>query len=148
VRLFRVDGAGVASPIGPGFMAYDPAFAGGVQATLAEVTGEVYIVTGPGPGGGPHVRLFKVTDPVAGTVVPVGPGFLAYTPSFAGGVRVAATTDGAGTLLIVTGPGPGGGPHVRVFQVTDLTTGAVAPLGPGLMAYDPSFASGVTVGAE
>jgi hypothetical protein len=148
VRLFRVDGAGGATAIGPGFMAYDPAFTGGVQATLVEVGGDLFVVTGVGVGGGPHVRLFKVTDPVVGTVVPVGPGFMAYAPAFTGGVRVAATTDTGGNLLIITAPGPGGGPHVRVFRVTSLDTGEVEAVGDGFFAYAPAFSGGVNVGAE
>jgi hypothetical protein len=40
-----------------------------------------------------------------------------------------ATTDGAGSLLIFTGVGPGGGPHVRVFRVTSLATGDVVAVG-------------------
>ncbi len=148
VKLFRVSGAGTPTPLGPGFMAYDPGFMGGVQATLVQVGGEQFIVTGAGSGGGPHVKLFKVTDRVGGVVTQIGPGFMAYDPGFTGGARVAATTDPTGNLLIVTGAGPGGGPHVKVFQVTDLTTGDVIQLGGGFMAYDPAFTGGVNVGAE
>src|SRR5262249_61718723 len=117
-------------------------------ATLVRGPGGLFVVTGAGAGGGPHVRLFRVTDLATGTVVPIGPGFLAYDVGFTGGVSVAATTDGAGRLLIVTGAGPGGGPHVRVFQVTDLTTGAVTQLGGGFLAYGLGFTGGVSVGVE
>src|SRR5262249_8615852 len=53
---------------------------------------------------------------------------------------------GSGNLLVATGAGPGGGPHVRVFQVTDPTTGTVADLGGGFFPYDPGFTGGVNVG--
>jgi hypothetical protein len=112
------------------------------------VGSDVFMVTGVGSGGGPHIRLFKVTDLAAGTAVPVGPGFMAYDAGFTGGARVAATMNAAGDLLIVTGVGSGGGPHVKVFRVTDLATGAVEQLGPGFLAYDPGFTGGVNVGAE
>jgi len=43
--------------------------------------------------------------------------FLAYSSSFRGGVRVAVgDVDGDGTNEIVTVAGPGGGPHVRIFN--------------------------------
>jgi hypothetical protein len=149
VRLFQVDPlTTLATPLGGGFFAYDPGFTGGVQATLVTVGGSVYLVTGVGAGGGPHVRLFQVIDLPSGTVVPIGPGFFAYDPGFTGGVRVAATAAADGSLLILTGVGPGGGPHVRAFRVTDLATGAVAPLGGGFFAYDPGFTGGVNVGAQ
>jgi hypothetical protein len=149
VQLFSYDGAAAtATPLGAGFLAYDPGFTGGVQATIIQVGGDLFVVTGVGSGGGPHIRLFKVTNLATGAVAPVGRGFFAYDPGFIGGARVAATTDGGGRLVIVTGVGSGGGPHVKVFRVTDLATGAVVELGGGFFAYDPGFTGGVNVGAE
>jgi hypothetical protein len=149
VRLFQVDPrTTLAAPLGGGFLAYNPGFTGGVQATPVTVGGSVYLVTGVGSGGGPHVRLFRVTDLASGAVTPLGPGFLAYHASFTGGVRVAATTDANGQLFIVTAAGPSGGPHVKVFQVSNLVTGAVVQVGAGFFAYPPGFTGGVNVGAE
>jgi DNA-binding beta-propeller fold protein YncE len=149
VRLFRFDTTEITvSPVGGGFFAYDPGFTGGVQATLVRVQGSLFLVTGVGAGGGPHVKLFKVTNLATGAVVQLGPGFMAYDPTFTGGTRVAATTDPDGNLLIVTGVGASGGPHVKFFKVTNLATGAVVQLGPGFMAYNPLFNGGVNVGAQ
>jgi hypothetical protein len=149
VNLFRFDPeTATSTQLGGGFLAYDPGFVGGVQATLVSAGGEVFVVTGVGSGGGPHIKLFKVTDLAAGTAAQAGPGFLAYDPGFTGGARVAATVDDAGRFLIVTGVGPGGGAHVKVFQVTDAAAGAVLQLGGGFFAYDPGFTGGVNVGVE
>jgi DNA-binding beta-propeller fold protein YncE len=149
VRLFQFNTAEVtAAPLGGGFFAYNPGFTGGVQATLVRAQGSFFLVTGVGSGGGPHIRIFRVRDLLTGAVTPVGPGFFAYDPAFTGGARVAATTDPDGNLLIVTGAGAGGGPHVTVFRVTDLVTGAVVPLGGGFFAYNPAFTGGVNVGAQ
>ncbi len=44
-------------------------------------------------------------------------GFFAYNPSFTGGVRVATgDVNGDGAAEVITSPGQGGGPHVRVFD--------------------------------
>jgi hypothetical protein len=119
------------------FMAYDPSFIGGVSVALADVNndGRLDIVTGTGKGGGPHVRVF---DALNGRDLL---SFMAYDPSFRGGVFVAAgDIDGNGTAEIVTGSGFGGTSTVRVFDLRTLQ--AVR----SFMAYDPAFLGGVRVG--
>ena len=61
----------------------DPFFAGGVHVAAGDVNGDglADIITGAGPGGGPHVRLWN-----GATFVEFG-GFFAYDPSFPGGVE-------------------------------------------------------------
>jgi hypothetical protein len=128
------------------FFAYDPGLAGGVTVAVGDVlgTGTPQIVTGTGPGGAPHIRVFSV-DPVSGVVTPVGPGFFAYPPGFIGGASVAvANVDGTGAAELITGTGPGGGPHVRIWKI-DPTTGDPTEFGPGFFAYDPAFLGGVNV---
>jgi hypothetical protein len=114
------------------FNAYDPSFRGGVYVA-AEGGGTVqnFIITGAGPGGGPHVRMFDY-----GTLK-VLRQFYAYDPHFAGGVRVAG---GPYSGAIVTGAGPGGGPHVRIFN----GDGSVAYQ---FYAFAPNFTGGVFVGS-
>ena len=70
------------------FFAYDPAFAGGVRRGGGGLTGDgvAEIITGAGPGGGPHVRAFSL----AGGGVTEVASFYAYDPAFTGGVYVAA----------------------------------------------------------
>jgi hypothetical protein len=124
------------------FEAYASGFRGGVYVAAGDVTGDGFadIVTGAGAGGGPHVRVF---DGVTSAQVsgPLG-SFFAYSPAFPGGVRVAAGDfDGDGRAEVVTGAGPGGGPHVRVF---DGATGAEVA---GFFAFDPAYSGGVYVAA-
>src|SRR5215212_1053928 len=73
------------------------------------------IVTGDGAGS-PVVKRFTYFGGPDGS-------FLPYTPSFAGGVRVAAgDVNGDGWVDIVTGPGPSALPgHVKVFSGQDFS---------------------------
>jgi hypothetical protein len=120
-----------------GFFAYDPAFRGGVRVAACDVDGDgrADIVTGAGPGGGPHVRVFAGSRPPTELA-----SFFAYDPAFAGGVFVACgDVTGTAAPQIVTGAGAGGGPHVRVFAATGVPTGT------SFFAYDPRFRGGVQV---
>lgn len=172
------------------FFAYDSAFRGGVRVATGDVTGDGYddVVTSPGTGGGPHVKVFDgrtgqlvrtwmayestftgglylavgdingdgKAEVITGTGVGGGPVakvwdgasgrllnvFAAYDPTFRGGVTVAAAdVTGDGRADIIAGTGPGGGPHVKVFDGTSLA------IYRQFMAFDPTFRGGVTVAA-
>ncbi|MDP1794877.1 MAG: VCBS repeat-containing protein [Acidimicrobiales bacterium] len=113
--------------------AYDPGFPGGVRVAVSNGLGRGQVVTATGPGGGPHVRLWDIS----GSGVRDGGGWFAYAPTWTGGVNVSAgLVDG--TRSVVTGVGPGGGPHVRVFS----TSGVVRS---EFFAYAPGFGGGVNV---
>jgi VCBS repeat-containing protein len=120
------------------FLAYDPAFVGGVRLALGDVNGDgvLDVITAPGPGGGPHVRIWD-----GATLTEIG-GFFAYNPAFPGGVFVAAgDVNGDGRADIITGAGPGGGPHVRIWDGATFTEIA------GFFAYNSAFPGGVSVAA-
>lgn len=100
------------------FLAYRANFQGGVFVAAGDVNGDgrADIITGPGAGGRPVVRVF---DGLTGNMIQ---SFLAYDPEFLGGVNVAAgDVNGDGVDEIITGAGPGGGPHVKVFNPVDMT---------------------------
>jgi serralysin len=118
------------------FFAYDTSFLGGVFVSAGDVdgNGRADIITGAGQGGGSHVKVFSGQD------LSLIHTFFAY-PGFFGGVRVAANDlNGDGRDDIITGAGPGGGPHVRAFDGQTL-----AQLD-SFFAYSAFFTGGVFVG--
>jgi hypothetical protein len=130
---------GVVTPLAS-FFAYNPAFTGGVFVACGDVNGDGRpdVVTGAGAGGGPHVRAFTFSG---ATPIEIAT-FFAYDAAFTGGVRVAAAdVDGNGVADIITGAGPGGGPHVRAFDVTSENPREIV----SFFAYEPGFAGGVFV---
>jgi hypothetical protein len=69
------------------------------------------IICGAGSEGGPHVRIFNKDGRL------INPGFFAYDERFRGGVNVASgDVTGDGIDEIITGPGPGGEPVVKVWN--------------------------------
>jgi hypothetical protein len=130
------------------FFAYDPSFAGGVHVALADVNGDgiADVITGPGSGGGPHVKVIdgtKLHDLLADGEIADSAllyNFQAYREDFRGGVYVAAgDINGDGVPDVVTGAGDTGGPAVTVFSGKDGSQMY------SLMVYDDSFRGGVTV---
>ncbi len=138
------------------FNAYDPGFRGGVFVAAADINkdGHADIVTGAGPGGGPHVQVFNGTQlNLTGAdgrlqTTALLDSFFAYDSRFTGGVTVAAgDINGDGRVDIVTGAGPGGGPHVRVIDSNVGIISTTAPALKDLFAFDPNFRGGVFVAA-
>ena len=133
VRIFDGNGLTVLRS----FFAYDQSFTGGVSVASIDFNndGILDLVTGAGPGGGPHVKVFD------GATNAIISQWFAYPASFTGGVYVAAGDIGNdGNIEVVTGAGLGGAPVVAVW---DPYTGALLAQ---FMAYPESFTGGVRVG--
>jgi hypothetical protein len=124
------------------FYAYDPAFTGGVRVAVGDVNGDGTpdLVTAPGPGGVPLVRVF---DGRNGTLLRE---FNAYATSFHGGVSVAVgDVDHDGLADVVTGA-LAGNPDVRVYGGKQLV-GNVSPAG-SLLAQWFAYGLNFNVGAN
>ncbi len=115
-------------------------FSGGVNVAAGDVDGDgqAEIVTAADTGGGPHVIVWEY----AGFGLRQRTSWYAYDTGFRGGVRVAVA-NGVGRGQVITATGPGGGPHVRLW---DVGTSGARDAG-GWFAYAPSWTGGVNVAA-
>jgi len=132
VRIFNCYG----NLINPGFFAFDKSFRGGVSVAIGDLNADGYneIIAGAGYGASPQVRIFNDKGKL------INSGFLAYDKSFKGGVNLAVgDVNGDKKAEIVTAPGYGGGPQVRIFN------GQGKALSPGFFAYDKNNRQGLKV---
>jgi Hypothetical glycosyl hydrolase family 15 len=107
VKIYDLSGRQLGS-----FMAYAKNFKGGVHLAVGNTDADpaAEIITGAGPGGGPHVRVWSASGIIKDQ-------FFAFAQTFRGGVYVAVG-DIAGLKhgQIIAGAGAGGSPQVRVFD--------------------------------
>lgn len=116
---------------------YDKKFEGGVRVAVADVDGDKIdeIITVPGPGISSIVHVLSASGKEK---LPAGI-YLAYDSKFLGGAHVSADDlNGDGKAEIVISPGPGGGPHVKIFDAKMKILGE-------FFAFDNTMADGVTV---
>ena len=126
------------------FFAYSSTFTGGVRVALGKINGDATpdIITAPGPGGGPDIRVFDGANPTKMIAE-----FAAYSSNVTFGVYVAAgDVNGDGIDDIITGADMGGGPQVKVFDGASLLAGKVKTLD-SFFAYGGGFTGGVRVAA-
>jgi hypothetical protein len=139
VTLHRADGVQLST-----FAAYGANFRGGVNVAvenLVETLPGPEIVTGAGPTGGPHVRVFTQ----AGSLYRE---FFAYDPKSSAGVAVSTGYDGnEGVQRIITAVGAGVSNDVIVWSVDGKEIARVpatgfranAPLAATLVDIDESY---------
>jgi hypothetical protein len=128
------------------FFAFESSQRGGVNVTVGDFNNDNVpdIVVGAGPGGAPRVRIIDGKTGIAGPSIN---DFFAYDSGFRGGVFVdAGRYDTGSTADLVTAPGAGGGPHVKVFLGSGTAGGLSASEIVGFMAYD--FPTGLVGGAN
>ncbi|HZJ40640.1 MAG TPA: putative glycoside hydrolase [Candidatus Saccharimonadales bacterium] len=116
------------------FFAYDKKLRGGVSVAIGDVDGDGQseIVTGAGKDDEPTVKIFTLAGNLKTS-------FLAYDKRFKGGLDIAVgDLNNDGLADIVTGPGPGGGPHVRVFSGS-------GELMAQFFAFDASYHDGIKI---
>ncbi|CAN5269224.1 hypothetical protein BH11PLA2_BH11PLA2_12380 [soil metagenome] len=154
------------------FFAVDSNFRGGAYVAIGNIDGTTKnpagvqttrndLIVGAGEGGGPRVTVYNGANI---NTVPVGTGgkstfstsvigdFFAYDINSRAGVQVAAgntsgITDNNKRDFIVTGPGLGGGPQVRVFDGRKVNGGfgAFPPSEFSFFGFSPNSRSGVSV---
>ncbi|MEI7497890.1 MAG: putative glycoside hydrolase [Candidatus Falkowbacteria bacterium] len=118
------------------FAPYGVNFKKSISFAVADINNDNIkeIITGPGAGGGPQVKIYSIKGKE------LSGGFFAYDKKFRGGVTVAASDiNGDGKIEIITGPGDGGAPEVKVF---DLKGKAIRK---SVFVYDKAYRSGVSV---
>jgi hypothetical protein len=106
-----------------GFSAYDNAFTGGVRLAMGDVDGDgdVEIVTGAGPGGGPQVRVFDMHGNVESQ-------FFAYDTGDRNGIFVTtADVNADGIDEIIVTQDNGGTGQVRIFNKQGHLKGSFFP---------------------
>lgn len=116
------------------FFAYAPYLRSGVRVTTCDLDldGTDEIITAPGRGGRPHIRIFNAQGkPV------IHPGFFALDGKFQGGTNIACGDVNAdGRPEIIVAAAQGGGPHVTVHNYKGQTIAS-------FMAYSRNFRGGI-----
>lgn len=112
-----------------------PLFSGDINIAVTEKNSQLdKIIVSPGSGGGPQVLIFDKNFKLLSN-------FFAYEKNSRNGVSVAvADLDGDGNLEIITSPGRGAKPLVKVFSFS-------GDLKQSFLAYDEKFLGGVFVAA-
>lgn len=115
------------------FYAYDKNFKNSLNiATNFNNSYYSLVVVGPKENGGPQVRLFTLDGKLRNS-------FIAYDKNLRTGVNVAlADVDGDKDLEIVTGPGKGAEPLIKIFSLS-------GKLKYSFLAYAKNFKGGVNL---
>lgn len=120
------------------FFAYENNFSGGVKVEVGNIYGDKTkdkneIIVSPGAGRSPEIKIFNSYGQEIKKI-------LAYSENLKSGVNLSlGDLDKDGLSEIITGAGPGGTPHVRVFDKEgDLIS--------SFYGLESNFTGGVMVG--
>jgi hypothetical protein len=114
--------------------AFVPEFLGGVNVAAIDFDGQdgFEILVGAGAGSEPQVRVLTLDGQVLAN-------FLAYDKAFRGGARlISDDLDSNGSPEIITVPGQGGGPHLRIFDKQGAFLKDIFP-------YEKDYTGGLSV---
>jgi len=117
IRIFKYQPLKKSFAVYKQFFVYPTTFRLGLNLESADLNkdGRAEIVVAPISYGGPHVRVFTL-DSASGNLKLLSQ-FFAYSYNFRGGVNLTTgDVDNDGLREIITGPGQGGAPHVRIFD--------------------------------
>jgi hypothetical protein len=120
------------------FFAYENNFFGGVKVEVGNIYGDKTkdkneIIVSPGAGRSPEIKIFNSYGQEIKKI-------LAYSENLKSGVNLSlGDLDKDGLSEIITGAGPGGTPHVRVF---DKEGGLIS----SFYGLESNFTGGVMVG--
>ncbi len=112
-RLNMVQPSGVISndALRANFFAFAPTFSGGVNVAA---TTDLFAV-GTGAGGEPQVKLYQIRG---GNILTDVRSVTPFDAAFRGGVRVGfANADADTDIDLLTAAGPGGGPHLKAYNL-------------------------------
>jgi len=120
------------------FFGLPAGFTGGVYVAAGDVNRDGFadVIVSADRGGGPQVTITSGRD---GSMLA---SFFATTPTFTGGIRVAAgDINGDGFADVIAVAGPGGGPQVTIFDGRSLSVLTA------FYALTPTFTGGLFIAA-
>ena len=142
-----VSGNTIGSPFtGIGFYSRVSAFANEIDGLtggpIASITSTSLFAVSPGSTSlsfsTPNVHIYDAAGLNPQTIIK---DIMVYNPNFTGGVVTAlGDVNHDGVIDLIAGPGPGGGPNIKVISGVDFSTVLF-----NFFAFEPTFSGGVTL---
>jgi hypothetical protein len=142
-----VSGGTIGSPFtGIGYYSRVSAFANEIDGLtggpIASITSTSLFAVSPGSTSlsfsTPNVHIYDAAGLNPQTIIK---DIMVYNPNFTGGVVTAlGDVNHDGVIDLIAGPGPGGGPNIKVISGVDFSTVLF-----NFFAFEPTFSGGVTL---